>query len=600
MRSKKPSWKLRIFSRLTVLALSGFFLASCRLVITTDAGGHIESASGTADCSQGRCIIPIEQFYEDTVTAVPAEGYRFVKWNGLCAATTAEVCAIKMLPLTGEFAVFSGDVELSAVFERAEVETIWYRDKDGDFYGTNNRSLMAVDKPTGYVANNEDCNDSRPDIYPGARELFDQRDNDCDGSVDEGFTTRVYYADADNDGFGDPQVTELSVERPQGWVTNKLDCDDTSRAINPDAREVADGRDNDCDGEIDEGGDRYYVDSDNDGYGASGNSVESLEPIQGRVTNDLDCDDSNPAIRPGAREEFDSFDNDCDGSIDEGFTPTQFFRDVDGDGYGDSRDVVVEVIAPRGYVARAGDNCVSISNPTQRDVDGDGIGDACDPFTDIDRDNVQDSEDNCPNNYNPGQQDVDEDGLGDACDNVDDREPQNDDSSDAEEPSEAPGPGDIDCNMSAEDREMLNAVNAVRAQARTCGDLGSYAAVAPLTWSCELKKAAYGHSWDMATNNFFSHTGSGNTSVGTRATNAGYRWRVVAENIAAGLSYSAVDRVVQAWVDSPGHCANLMRESVTNFGSAKYSDNSSRYTVYWTQVFGAPLTSSGGFILVGN
>ncbi|MEM1153379.1 MAG: CAP domain-containing protein, partial [Pseudomonadota bacterium] len=424
----------------------------------------------------------------------------------------------------------------------------------------------------------------------------------------------------DGDGFGDPAYREVTARPLSGYVDNQLDCDDTRHTVNPEANEVVDDRDNDCDGEIDEGGERYYVDADGDGYGAKADYLISLEPIAGRVNNDRDCDDNNAAIKPGAAEAFDSIDNDCDGSIDEGFTAREFYRDVDGDGIGDGEDVVVEVIAPQGYVSLAGDNCVSIPNPTQRDIDRDGIGDACDPFTDIDDDGVQDSEDNCPydenpnqqdsdedgkgdacdsenafdrdndnvndnsdncpDNYNPNQQDRDEDGQGDACDSVDDREQNNN----------APPPvEEIDCTMTTEDRAMLNAVNAVRAQGRTCGSLGTFPAVAPLTWNCALKKAAFGHSKDMATNNFFSHTGTGNTSLGTRVTSAGYRWRAVAENIAAGLSLSAVDRVVQTWVESPGHCANLMRSSVVNFGSAKYSDNSSRYTVYWTQVFAAPL-----------
>lgn len=133
---------------------------------------------------------------------------------------------------------------------------------------------------------------------------------------------------------------------------------------------------------------------------------------------------------------------------------------------------------------------------------------------------------------------------------------------------------------------MLDAVNATRAQARECGSYGSFPAVPPLAWSCPLEAAAQGHSTDMATNNFFSHTGSNGSSVGDRASSAGYSWTAIGENIAAGTSYSAVGAVVQGWIDSPGHCANLMRSSYKELGAAKVSNPSSTYTVYWTQVFG--------------
>ena len=92
----------------------------------------------------------------------------------------------------------------------------------------------------------------------------------------------------------------------------------------------------------------------------------------------------------------------------------------------------------------------------------------------------------------------------------------------------------------------------------------------------------------MANNNFFSHTGSNGQSVGSRATQAGYVWSTVGENIAAGGSLSSVAAVVQAWVNSPGHCENLMRSSFTELGASKYSNNTSTYGVYWTQVFGRP------------
>ena len=89
----------------------------------------------------------------------------------------------------------------------------------------------------------------------------------------------------------------------------------------------------------------------------------------------------------------------------------------------------------------------------------------------------------------------------------------------------------------------------------------------------------------MARVNFFSHTGSDGSSVRTRTEQAGYSWSGVGENIAAG--YGNVDSAIAAWLKSDGHCANIMRNSYRDFGSAVAEQAGSDYRVYWTQVFGA-------------
>lgn len=90
-----------------------------------------------------------------------------------------------------------------------------------------------------------------------------------------------------------------------------------------------------------------------------------------------------------------------------------------------------------------------------------------------------------------------------------------------------------DCLTSQLDDELLVALNAARAQARNCGS-DFYEAVGPVTWNCQLEAAGLTHSTDMGDNNFFSHTGSNGLRVGSRATQAGYSWNMVGENIAAG------------------------------------------------------------------
>lgn len=130
---------------------------------------------------------------------------------------------------------------------------------------------------------------------------------------------------------------------------------------------------------------------------------------------------------------------------------------------------------------------------------------------------------------------------------------------------------------------MLDAVNSARATARYCGST-HYPSAPALGWSCSLAHAAERHSTDMATQNFFSHTGSDGLRVGDRAAAAGYRWQAIGENIAAGQS--SVTAVMQSWMTSPGHCANVMNSLYADFGSARITNDGSDFRIYWTQVFG--------------
>ena len=349
-------------------------LASCRLVITTDGTGHIVSASGSSDCNLETCVIPVTGPLRESFTAVPAEGYRFVRWEGICSRAPTQTCNVSIAPLPQEYSEYDGDVELSAVFESSSSKRAWYRDRDKDNYGAPNKSKMAFEQPPGFVINKDDCNDSKRKDHPWARERNDGRDNNCNNKIDEGFVDIEFYVDRDGDGFGDPAISRLERKKPEGYVRNKLDCNDLSALDNPEAEERIDNRDNDCDGSVDEGADRYYRDVDGDGFGRLEDAIESLEPVDGYVQNTEDCDDGNSSIFPGAPEEFDSVDNNCDGAIDEGFVERSYYRDIDGDGYGDESNTVRDVSRPDGYVTNSTDNCVDISNPSQADIDEDGIG----------------------------------------------------------------------------------------------------------------------------------------------------------------------------------------------------------------------------------
>ncbi|MCF6204221.1 MAG: CAP domain-containing protein [Methylococcaceae bacterium] len=141
---------------------------------------------------------------------------------------------------------------------------------------------------------------------------------------------------------------------------------------------------------------------------------------------------------------------------------------------------------------------------------------------------------------------------------------------------------------------ILALINQARSQARSCGS-SSFSAVPAVTWSNKLYKAAYEHSQDLAISNTFSHSGSGTESdwsgfalnkqsdVSDRLATYGYNWNSYGENIAAGQR--TLEDAIQGWIDSPGHCQNIMSSDVTEIGMAKVINSSSNYEYYWTQVF---------------
>jgi uncharacterized protein YkwD len=133
--------------------------------------------------------------------------------------------------------------------------------------------------------------------------------------------------------------------------------------------------------------------------------------------------------------------------------------------------------------------------------------------------------------------------------------------------------------------EILKRVNQARASGRMCGNT-LYDAVAPLKWNTSLFNAAAGHSYDMATTDFFSHTSLDGRSFAQRIATAGYAWRTIGENIAAGQS--SIDEVFNVWMDSPGHCANIMSGNYSEIGMACAGSTSATYSNYWTMDLGHP------------
>lgn len=138
-------------------------------------------------------------------------------------------------------------------------------------------------------------------------------------------------------------------------------------------------------------------------------------------------------------------------------------------------------------------------------------------------------------------------------------------------------------------RRVLELVNEARARPRRCG-WKRFDAAAPLALSDTLHRAALAHARDMASRKSLSHSGSDGGTVGDRATRAGYRWRVVGENIAAGQP--TPEQVVAGWLRSPRHCANLMDADYSDMGVSYAIDSQSAVGIYWAQVFAAPAPRS--------
>lgn len=140
-------------------------------------------------------------------------------------------------------------------------------------------------------------------------------------------------------------------------------------------------------------------------------------------------------------------------------------------------------------------------------------------------------------------------------------------------------------DSAAVSQTVLALVNAARAKSRKCGRT-EFKAAPPVTLSAMLSQAALIHSQDMANKDFFEHEGSDGSKVGDRATRVGYSWRTAGENIAIGVP--TAEAVVQGWLDSPGHCANMMSPAFTEMGIAFAVNRKSGPAIYWTQVFAAP------------
>jgi len=251
------------------------------------------------------------------------------------------------------------------------------------------------DDADGFTTCDDDCDDAEPTAYPGAEEIADGQDNDCDGEIDEG--------------------TSLADDDADGWTELDGDCDDSDPAVNPEATDVwYDGVDSDCDGAGD-------YDADGDGWDSDAHS--GGDP--------LDCDDTDSSVNPGQSEVwYDGVDSDCDGASD---------YDADGDGY-----------TSDAYGGSDCDDSASGTHPGNTDAWYDGVDADCDGASDYDADDDGYDHDgyggaDCDDadaEISPGAVEVWYDGVDTDCDGASDYDADGD----GEDSADHGGDDALDCD----------------------------------------------------------------------------------------------------------------------------------------------------------
>ena len=220
------------------------------------------------------------------------------------------------------------------VRHKSQLFTYFFRDRDGDGYGDKFEPVMGSSPLRGFVADSNDCDDNNAGLNPGVK----------------------WFRDNDMDNFGDRGNYVFACGQPNGYIADSSDCNDSTNEVHPWAGETCNGRDDNCNGLIDENAGTYwYIDNDGDGFGGyEGYVLTCTQPV-GYIEAGGDCDDTNPNIHPNALDSCDGVDNNCDWQIDNGPFGPYWYRDYDGDGYGSNTDSAQGCNQLWGYLAIKGD-----------------------------------------------------------------------------------------------------------------------------------------------------------------------------------------------------------------------------------------------------
>ena len=307
--------------------------------------------------------------------------------------------------------------------ESATDALTWYADVDGDTFGDAAATALGCGTPSGYVADATDCDDTDAAVFPGATELCNGLDDDCDAVVDPPTSAdaSTWYADADGDTFGDAASTTPACDQPAGYLTDATDCDDTDAAVFPGATELCNGLDDDCDGVIDPASSydaqTWYADGDTDGYGDATTTMVDCTTPSGYTGDATDCDDTRADVTPAAAEVCDAAytDENCNGLADDDDPTTTatsmstWYADADSDGYGNASVSSTACLAPATYIADATD-----CDDTRSGVHP-GASEYCDAL-DVDEDCDGLAEDDDPSvdtsTFDTWYEDLDSDGYG--------------------------------------------------------------------------------------------------------------------------------------------------------------------------------------------
>jgi len=300
-------------------------------------------------------------------------GAGLVTVGGDCDDTNKEVS-----PTATEACADAVDNDCDGQTDEANAQgcTPLYEDKDNDGFGVGTPKCYCA--KAGFSEKGGDCDDGAPGANPSkTEECGNAKDDNCDGATDEPGAQGCIplYEDKDDDGFGIGSAQCLCEAKAPYTATQAGDCKDDYKPQNPNAKELCDGVDNDCDGQTDEenatGCAQFYVDADGDGFGSG--QLKCLCAGPGKVSKGGDCDDTIKAVNPNAKEDCTTqADENCGDQDLDATGCALFFEDNDGDGFGaGAGKCYCAATAP--YVAPLGGDC----DDTTKDLSP-GVAEVCD------------------------------------------------------------------------------------------------------------------------------------------------------------------------------------------------------------------------------